>query len=186
MWTIWPLVSVSVTSLRNRAFTDVIKMKINKRSHLLEPVEQVLDPVCLASWWADERHMGRCLWRQKVGGGCEPRTQRAVAVTRSWKEAGGLYPECQREHAPANPWIQASSLHEGKWMYFCSFQLPSLWCYAMGASGKWNSHQQSEALQKWEDERGKTVDESANTEAVAKRADGELKSLSGCEEKWWL
>lgn len=50
-------------------------MKINKRSHLLEPVEQVLDPVCLASWWADERHMGRCLWWQKVGGGCEPRTQ---------------------------------------------------------------------------------------------------------------
>lgn len=34
------------------------------------------------------------------------------------------------------------------------------------------------------DERGKTVDESANTEAVAKRADGELKSLSGWEEKW--
>ena len=36
------------------------------------------------------------------------------------------------------------------------------------------------------DEHGKTVDGSANTEAVAKRADGELKSLSGCEEKWWL
>lgn len=85
MLTTWPLVSVNVTSLRNRAFTDVIKMKINKRSHLLEPVEQVLDPVCLVSWWADERHMGRCLWWQNLGGGCEPRTQRVVAVTRAGK-----------------------------------------------------------------------------------------------------
>ena len=55
-----------------------------------------------------------------------------------------------------------------------------------GSPGKMKQPSAIRGFTEMGDEREKTVDGSANTESVAKRADGELKSLSGCEEKWWL